>query len=221
MPRLDILTDYHPENKTQLLNFMDVLNLCKGYEQIEQNIMGHNSSRTSITSPLCRQKGICNKTKQCHRCCENSKEHLHGIYKDIEVLKKLAKEYQSQFIKELFGEGFILPDVPIRIIASFMNEQQLPLPSRMGPNSFPYIFETNKKLSSMYDKYSRIFTLLQYACNPSRKISREILDETFQNLSYSQIVCGCNKIRWPLEEKPTFSSCQINAGKPSNTVTSK
>lgn len=216
MPKLNILLDYNPENKCRMLNFMDVLNLCEKYEQVKSNLMQYNDSHTFTTNPLCKQKGTCSETNQCLYCCKNSEEHLIGIYKDIKILKGIGKKHQSNFIKNLFGENFPLPDVPITIIASFMNKQELPLPSVMEPNSYPYILESDEELSLMYIKYSHIFALLQYACNPmKRKISKEIFEEVFhdqkiQHFSLSQILCGCDKIRWPLEENSILTPCRPN-----------
>ena len=227
MPRPDVIVDYNPELKKQMVNFMDVLNLCKGFECIKTVILNYNALQVRSAVSACRKAKSCSESKQCLSCCEHSRHHLDGIYKDVEILKKLAKEYQACFIKGLFGNHFILPDVPTNIIASFMDNLELPLPSEVGPNTYPYIFETNEQLSSMYNKYSRIFALLQYACDPKgKRISRHIIDEIFynsinQNLSYQQIVCGCDKLRWPLEENPPAYSCQPNINKSSNKTATK
>ena len=213
MPKPDVIADYSPENKREMINFMDILNLCKGYDRIKNNLMNYDALQLRTAVPACRRTGTCSITNQCLICCEHSQQHLNGIYKDVEILKKLGKEHQSNFIKGLFGRSFTLPDVPVNIIASFMNGLELPLPSEVGPNTYPYIFETSKQLSSIYSSYSRIFALLQYACDPKNKrISRNIIDEIFkspisQNLSYQQVVCGCDKIRWPLQENPPTYSC--------------
>ena len=227
IPKPDVLSDYNPENKKQMINFMDVLNLCKGYDRVKKDIMSYDELQIKTADSACRKTGSCSKANQCLICCEYSQQHLNGIYKDVEILKKLGKEHQLNFIKGLFGENFTLPDVPVDTIAAFMNNLELPLPSEVGPNTYPYIFETDKQLSSIYNRYSRIFALLQYACDrKGKRISRNIIDEIFQNptsqnLSYQQVVCGCNNIRWPLEENPTTYSCHPNGNKTSNETASK
>ena len=72
----------------------------------------------------------------------------------------------------------------------------------------PYKFESNVTLTKLYKTYSRIFAGLSLACHrdsPSctrLNIIREFFDDNnLQKMTYSQIVCKCDKKRlrrvWP------------------------
>lgn len=209
----DKLFYYHPEEKINFINFVDVLHLCTLYEVIRQDLVKNNDKRTKSRLLPCRNPILLRK-RECVYCCKNTLEHLEKIYEDISVIKTIAQGRQHKFIQELFGKNFILPEIPIAIIGKYMTsiKPYYISPPECLPHN-PYIFESDPYLTKLYRTYSCIFAGLGLACSHGRfdcdreeNVKEFFGNIKFQKLSYSQIICKCNKKR--LQIRPVAAPYQ-------------
>lgn len=206
-----VLFYYHPEEKTDLINFVDMLYLCKGYALIREDLLKNNKARAKSLLLPCKNPILFKNRENCFYCCKNSLNHLIKIYEDISNFTKIAENHRHKFIQELFGKNFLLPEIPITIIGKYMVNTKIRYIS--PPECLPqnlYMFESDPQLSKLYKTYSYIFAGLSLACYPERSpctrannIKELFGNIKFHKLSYSQIICKCNKKRL---QSPTCSA---------------
>jgi len=138
---------YKPDYKTDLINFMDLKLLCKNFWSIKPFLdhQVHVDAHTAM--------GVC-----AHL---SSESHIVNLYEDITKIDKLSTKYQVCFIKSIFNNEHILPQLAAERIAFYMNQEMPCFPSKYGPNCFPYPFNYNRQVLIIYEKYARIFAAIQ------------------------------------------------------------